>query len=438
MMQATQLPRNIHAPLLLVALALTLSLLVSAPPRAAASVGPTPYHSDQIVVRLAPSASGIADLNQSLGTSTVAQLPDDPNTFLLQTPPGVDSVTLSETLALDPRLEFAEANFVSGVPEANPRRIGAWGGLDPAPLFVQPALSQIRLSQAQRLSRGAGVTVAIIDTGAQLNHPALRGSIALGGYDFVDGDADPTDTPDGIDNDGDGIPDEAYGHGTHVAGIVHTVAPDAKLLILRALTSEGDGDIFNVAEAIDYAVDHDADVINLSLGTSEDSQLLRDAVLRATRADVLVVASAGNEGADIRQYPAASNCVVGVTSVDANDIHSGFANYGGWVGVAAPGESIFNAFPTDGYATWSGTSMAAPFVAGQAALIRSLRPRMTVRDVANLIGGTADSISLLNPGYNGLLGDGRIDLAASVYAAAGDGSPRANRARISSSCFLPR
>lgn len=415
-MQATAIPRRLQALLLMAALGLALSLSVGAPPRALADSGPSELHEDELIVRLAPGAS-IDELNESLGTSTVEQYAGDEETYLLKAPPGADPAALSEALDLDPRLVFAETNAVGSAPEGNPRGIGAWGGLDPAPLLVQPALEQIRLEQAHRVSLGAGVTVAIIDTGAQLDHPALRDFIAPASYDFIDGDSVPTDEPDDLDNDEDGLADEAYGHGTHIAGIIHTVAPAAQLMVLRVLSAEGNGEVFDVAEAIDYAVAQGATVINMSLGIAEDTRLLRDAVRRATRAGVVVVASAGNEGADRRQYPAASSCAIAVTSVDQNDLRSDFANYGGWIGVAAPGESIFNSFPTDGYATWSGTSMAAPFVAGQAALIQAVRPSLNVRTIADIIGGTARSLNWKNPHYDDMLGDGRIDLAASVYTA---------------------
>jgi thermitase len=433
-MHTTTILRRLQARLLIATCAVALSLAIGAPPAALADSEASEPHDDELIVRLAPGTTSIDELNESLGTSTIEQYNGDGATYLLKTPPGTDAAALSEALAHDSRLVFAEANAVGSAPEANPRAIGGWGGLDPAPMFVQPALSQIRLAEAHEVSRGAGVTVAIIDTGAQIDHPALRDYIAPESYDFIDDDAMPADDPDGLDNDGDGLADEAYGHGTHVAGIVHTVAPDAKLLILRVLTAEGNGEVFDVAEAITYAVSQGATVINLSLGTSEDTRLLSDSVRRATRAGVVVVASAGNEGAEHRQYPAASSCAIAVTSVNQDDVRSTFANYGDWIGVSAPGESIFNSFPTDGYATWSGTSMATPFVAGQAALIQTIQPTLDVGNIADIIGGTARSTDGTNPDYDNLLGDGRIDLATSVYAAIFRDYPDAHYARLSKSC----
>jgi subtilisin family serine protease len=394
------------------------------------------YRPDQIIVEINPAA-GITDdnLNAELGTTTLQQLRPGAPIFLLQTPPAVDPAVLSEQLDLDRRIAFAEPNYIGHAPEANPRGIGAWGGTDPAPLAVQYALSEIGLADALQLSSGAGTTVAVIDTGVQLDHPAIASSLRKDGYDFVDGDGVPADVQDGLDQDGDGLPDDAFGHGTHIAGIVHLVAPQAKILPLRALTAEGDGDVFHVVQAIDYAVSHRAAVINLSLGTDLRSSLLRDAVRDATRGGVVVVAAAGNDSTDIEQYPAANSCVIAVSAVGAANQRSAFANYGSWVTVSAPGESIFSAFPPSGYAWWSGTSMATPFVAGQAALIRSLRPDLDARDVASLIGGTAREIDTLNPSFANLLGDGRIDLAASLRAAAAGTIPPSRHSRVVGSCL---
>jgi thermitase len=423
------------------ALLMIVMMSLSAP-----SAGPRTARADGAEPRIRPSeiivsierASGLTvdALSAELGATPLAQLTPGSSTYLLGIPAGVDPELLAERLELDPRLDFAEPNYVTDAPEANPRGIGGWGGTDPSPLPGQPALAQIRLTEAHALSRGAGMIVAVIDTGAQLDHPGLVGSL-LPGYDFIDGDMTPEDVVDGVDNDLDGLADEAYGHGTHVAGIVHTVAPDAQILVIRALTAEGSGESFTVAQAISYAVGRGATTINLSLGTSATSSVLRKAVIDAANAGVVVVAAAGNEATTDKQYPAAGNCAIAVTSVGAEDRRSAFANVGGWVSVAAPGESIFSAFPTSGYAYWSGTSMATPFVAGQAALLRSLRPALTVREVGDLIGGTAVSIGARNLDLSGQLGDGRIDLAASLSAARAGAPLQAEHSHIGGSCITP-
>ncbi len=431
---ATNARRRTRSALtLLFALALVF-LALGAQPRPVAAGLPRPYEPDELVVAIDElSDLSVEQLNGELGTTTLAELAPGSAVYLLRTPPGVDPDLLAEQIELDPRLRFAEPNYISRAPEANPRGIGSWGGLDPSPLPAQPALAQIGLAAAHTIGRGAGVTVAIIDTGLQLDHPALAGALAPGGYDFVDGDSVPEDLADGVDNDLDGLADEAFGHGTHVAGIVRQVAPEARLLPLRALSAEGDGDAFAVAQAIVYAARTGAGVINLSLGTPASSALLKEAVRTATLAGAVVAAAAGNEATDEKQYPAAAGCAIAVTAVGLGGRPAPFANLGGWVAVAAPGERILSAFPRDGYAAWSGTSMATPFVAGQAALIRALRPALDVRQVADLIGGTART----TPDLVGLLGDGSIDLPASLRAARSGAELSAQHSSIGGSCVTP-
>jgi thermitase len=174
-----------------------------------------------------------------------------------------------------------------------------------------------------------------------------------------------------------------------------------------------------------YAAYRGADVINLSLGTPEQSVLLRDTVGEAARLGAVVVAAAGNLNTAAPQYPAAEACAIGVTSVNSHDKKSSFANYGDWIGVAAPGENIYSTLPINGYASWSGTSMATPFVAGQAALLRGANQQLTLDEVGLLIGGTANSLDRRNPAYWGRLGEGRIDLLASLEALSANSWPTA-------------
>jgi subtilisin family serine protease len=112
-----------------------------------------------------------------------------------------------------------------------------------------------------------------------------------------------------------------------------------------------------------------------------------------------------------------------VTSVNVRDRKSSFANYGSWIGVAAPGEHIYSTFPVSGYAWWSGTSMATPFVAGQAALLRSMNTQLTLGQLGVLIGGTAQPLDRANPRYRGLLGEGRVDILSSLQSLAADRWP---------------
>ena len=197
----------------------------------------------------------------------------------------------------------------------------------------------------------------------------------------MDDDTDPSEPA--LSKDKQRLAQEVVGHGTHVAGIVKLVAPEAQIMPLRVLDREGNGTTFHVAEAITYADINGADVINLSLGTPSWSRLMREKVDEAIGHGVVVVAAAGNDdfvaaaisGPQPSLPPAAlsdKDGLLAITSVNAAEKKSDFANYGKWVDIVAPGKEILSTYPVSKYAYWSGTSMATPFVAGEAALIRSV------------------------------------------------------------------
>ena len=279
----------------------------------------------------------------------------------------------------------------------------------------QQPLAQVKTSEAHALSTGAGVVVAVIDSGVN-DHWYLRDRIAPGGWDFVDNDADPSDELDGIDNDGDGYVDEGYSHGTHVAGIISLVAPDAQILPIRVQDSDGNGWSFIVAEGIQYAVDNGADVINVSLGMPCRTSVLRWAIKYAHDRGVPVIVSAGNENSSQINYPADFNKSIGVAAVDSNDVKAEFSNYGDNVKVSSPGVAIYSTYGNGVFAWWSGTSQATPMVTAGVALMLSLDPDLTPNDVKHKLKQNADNIDALNPGYVGDLGTGRINLLNSVIA----------------------
>ena len=304
---------------------------------------------------------------------------------------------------------IAEANVVHQSPEARKNHAWAIGSEDQ--YRAQWAPGAMRLAEAQSLSTGAGVRVAVLDTGIDRKHPAFAGRL-LKGYDFVDGDTDPSEMGSKAD--------AAFGHGTHVAGLVALVAPGAKIMPLRVLDPSGKGDAWVIGQAALYAVDPDgnpatndgARVINLSLGSTSRTEML-DAVAKLSACSfpevptptedysdpgfagdksrcqafkgAVVVAAAGNDGSKkVKQYPAAEGAygLVAVTASTQDWLLASFANYGSWVDLAAPGEGITSTVPGGGYGVWSGTSMAAPLAAGTAALVRSLKPGMKAVDVA--------------------------------------------------------
>ena len=383
---------------------------------------PPPPHRgkpDTIVLRLDPaSGTAISTINNDYGTTTQEAIKGIPGAYVVKTRDGRDAHGVADKMSKDGRFLFAEDDMLAETVDANPARIGAWG-MPVQPLYLnQDAVGLLGLPQAHAIARGAGTLVAVLDTGVQSDHPGLAGSLVQG-YDFVDDDSTPEDIADGRDDNGDGRVDEVYGHGTHIAGIVHLVAPDAKIMPLRVIDADGRGSIISVAEAIAFAIQNGATVINISLGTAIDSVLMRSMVDDATGHGILVVASAGNLDSDIPQYPAADDCAIGVTSTSAADARSPFSSFGKWVDFSAPGEMIYSTFPVNSFAHWSGTSMAAPFVSGQIALIRSAAPQLSIRDVVKVIQNSAVSIDKLktNKHEKGRLGIGRIDIGTSVQMA---------------------
>jgi thermitase len=199
---------------------------------------------------------------------------------------------------------------------------------------------------------------------------------------------------------------------------------------LRVLDREGYGTTFHVAEAITYAQENGADVINLSLGTPSWSWLLREKVDEAIGDGVVVVAAAGNYGSLEPQYPASNgppplslasktDGLLAVTSVSAAEKKSDFANWGTWIDIVAPGEEILSTYPVSRYAYWSGTSMATPFVAGEAALIRSTAGSLGPGGVEERIRSGARCVDQKNKRYSGMLGAGHADVGASLRGVEG-------------------
>ncbi|MEM7030979.1 MAG: S8 family serine peptidase [Chloroflexota bacterium] len=367
----------------------------------------------QLIVEVKPGVL-INDITQTYGISIIDTLKHRYHTFLVQVPEDRDLATLLSQMMADSRLVYVEPNLMADTPEAVRSKGWAWGGEDDQPYENQYALTHVNLATTHQHSQGANIVVAIIDTGVQLDHPALSAQLSDVQADFVDNDNLADDTANGIDDDHDGQIDEATGHGTHIAGTIHLVAPQATLMPIRVLNSDGRGNIFDIAAGIRFAVAHKADVINLSLGTLVESELLEEVIEEAMESGVVVVAAAGNLGTSQAVYPAADACTISVTAIGPNNAKANFANYGTWVDLAAPGETIYSTFPRNGYAHWSGTSMATPFVTGQIALLRSYNPNLSVHQVESLLSDTAQSIASENPGLDSLIGAGKIDIWGSM------------------------
>ena len=275
------------------------------------------------------------------------------------------------------------------------------------------AWQQIGLRAAQDSAPQAGKSqvIAVIDTGVDLQHPALKGALtpAATWLDLVDGDALPQDAGE--------VGTGGVGHGTAVAGIATQVAPLVQILPIRALDTDGTGDISAVVQAISWAADHGADIINLSLGSREPSDALQSAVRYAEQKGVTVVAAAGNEGTGALTYPAAyartSAALLSVGSVSADDVKSGFSNYAASLEVLAPGERIATYAPGNRLALWTGTSMSTPVVSGLLALMRGEKQGTGAADTVSSRAHDVSGLAL-NRTFAGGLGYGRIDAAAAV------------------------
>ena len=403
-------------------LAFCLLILSGAASRAQADCGLGSFVPRQVIVKLNPILGAtVGQINATYGSTTLEPFPGSTNVYLLGLPTGSGVTATVEQMVNDPRLLYAEPNFFAQSPEGGARH-RAWGDSDVAPTSQEYAAQALGLVSAHAISQGKSTRVAVLDTGAQLDHPALKANFKdAWRYDFVEGDENPSDLPVGRDADCDGDKDEMVGHGTHVAGIVDITAPAAKIMPLRVLDTEGYGDVFTIAKAVHFAAHNRADVLNLSLGSPSRSKLLQEVIKDTTANGVLVAAAAGNANSSLAHYPAAGNGVaasadglVAVTSVNMYEQKSYFANYGTWVDIAAPGEGIRSAFPVSKYAYWSGTSMATPFVSGQAALIHAVYGSVDAASVEKRIRCSARPLLVTDPIYAAMLGAGRADVGASL------------------------
>jgi subtilisin family serine protease len=299
----------------------------------------------------------------------------------------------------------------------------------------QPAAQIIRVAQAHSVFNvsGAGI-VADIDTGVDPNHPALQG-VLLAGHDFTrnqPGGSELNDismsapppcqtcaaayvnqhTAAMLDQHTaamlDGSQYAAFGHGTMVMGVIHLVAPTAKLLPLKAFGANGNGSLSNILAAIYYAVQNHASVINMSFDLTTSSTELSNAINYANKNNVILAASSGNDGKQEMVYPAGSQNVMGVASTNNQDQRSTFSNYGNQiVWVAAPGEGVITTYPFATYAAGWGTSFSSPMVAGTASLLVNMQS--TSENQASWAIAHAKWI-----GVN--MGNGRLDVYGSLSA----------------------
>ncbi|MCA9757122.1 MAG: S8 family serine peptidase [Candidatus Eisenbacteria bacterium] len=364
------------------------------------------YEDDHIQCELAPGVL-IEDINNDYGTTS-----EDAAEPLHLLAVNTGNVwLLIDEMALDPRIVWAEPSYLNTTPEALRAMVVGLVGGTIEDYEDQDVYSRIHLNELHQHATGSGTIIAVLDTGVNGTHPALLGRV-LPGYDFVDEDNDPSDTGNGIDDDNDSMVDEGAGHGTMVAGIAHLAAPGARILPVRVVDDEGVGRTFDVVKGIQYAIAQGADVINLSLGLTTPCEALGRGVGYAIDAGVVVVAAGGNQGIEQPPFfPASLPEVHGVAALDTLDVKADFASFHSTISLSAPGVGIRAPFLDNGWALGAGSSFAAPFVSGQAAVIIGATPTLPKAVTDSLIqDGVADIYQLPgNAPYYGLLGTGRVD-----------------------------
>lgn len=290
-------------------------------------------------------------------------------------------------------------------------------------------LKQIEVPQAWPVSRGAGVTVGVLDTGADGSAPDLTGSVTTG-PDYTAG-ADPAGyAPPRLHGTYISSLIAAHGSGPGDSQGVIGVAPQSRILSVRVILDDGEPgmSVFDsnpryedsVADGIDYAVNHGVRVINMSLGSTDPTRALRSAIGYAVGRGVVVVASAGNSGTSgggytAYDYPASFTGVIAVAAVNSNGTRASFSDRNASVVISAPGVNVVSAAP-GGYVSGDGTSPAAAFVSGVVALIRSKYPALSPALVEQALVDTTTHRPA--GGYSASVGFGEVDAAAALSAAA--------------------
>jgi subtilisin family serine protease len=425
---------------------------------------------------LTAAPSNVQSIVTNHGLTVVKELFDGVNCVMLVTSPSSNVSGVETEVESDVRVVSFEPEQRAALPELSsltqpvltqsstsildglPGRtlVSFFGSTVPSNYTAQTATSIIRLSDARTATNltGSGV-VAIIDTGADPNHPALVG-VLLPGYDFTRNQAGSSELLDLnptvaaqlqqsstsildaqntlllntsamailnqsstsiLDQSSTSILDSSlaeFGHGTMTAGIVHLVAPTAKIMPLKAFRADGSSNLSDIIGAIYYAANNGANVLSMSFSIGQPSPGLQAAVQYALSKNVILVAASGNDGLKTLVYPASYNSVIGVGSSTNSDLRSVFSNYGsGVVAFAAPGEGVVTTYPGASYAAGWGTSFSTPMLAGSASLVLQVRPTAKPGDVLNALSKTRQ---ISDMGY------GRIDLYLSLTNLVAGGS----------------
>jgi len=311
------------------------------------------------------------------------------NTYLLKLKQGISVESAIEELKKSDVVEHVQPNYVYKLLNVEPND----------PYFAEQwYLTKINATTAWEIERGnESVVIAVIDTGIDLNHVDINHSnLTTNLWNNVD------ELLNGQDDDGNGYIDDIFGwnfvdnnsdvsdthgHGTHVAGIIAAVTNNSigiagicwncKLMILKAFDSNGNGTTVAIANAIYYAANNGAKIISMSFGGNGSDEILQEALNYASSNGILLVAAAGNDGSETKNYPAAYDNVIAVAATNESDERASFSQFGAWIDLAAPGTNILSTWPNDMLAYANGTSMSTPIVSGIAALLLSKNPNLT-------------------------------------------------------------
>lgn len=345
---------------------------------------------------------------------------------------GVLDVEVDQVVKAVPAYVNSDPNYLTDETPTSYYSATVWHGY-----LAQPGNQLVRTAQTQSAFHvaGAGTTVAVIDTGVDLTNPVLKNVLA-NGYDFTtntSGGSEMSNAPPApnlsgaqpvmLDQRTMAVLDQRtmavldgnnaysdFGHGTMTAGIVHLVAPEAKIMPLKAFSADGTAYDSDILRAIYYAVNKGANVMNMSFDYTSYSPELATAIKYANSRGVLSVASAGNDGEYKMVYPGGLPGVINVASTSNTDIQSTFTNYGAPpVFMAAPGEGVVTTYPWGTWAAGWGTSFSTPFVAGTAALMLGANSNCPNWTVPNGL-ANADYIGNLNLGF------GRLDTYQAVQS----------------------
>jgi len=372
--------------------------------------------------------------------------------FLAEAGPGIDDLSSTFVVGLDQttKVESAISKFkeLSEVIDADHDYLRYAMAIPDDPRYSEQwGLTQMNCPDAWERVRDGNVTVAVVDTGVELNHPDLRENL-LPGYDFVDIrpgsiELEPGERWVGDTDTRDNNPNDDNGHGTHVSGTIAAVTDNeigvagvawkcAKILPVRVMASfvdqqgfvEGTGLDSDITTGLKWAADQGADVINMSLGGGRDTFVWRDAIRYAYSKNCVMVAAMGNEyeSGNPVEYPAAYNNVLAVGAIDESGIRASFSNTGHHIDVAAPGVNILSTYLSGGYDFLNGTSMATPHVSGLAALLKACNRRLSNTQIYNIIRQTAREVG--GTPFNEEYGHGIVDADAALNRCIVSPSPR--------------